>query len=456
MAAPNAQVDVFLSCRFGRGAPAWEPPCISTCTLGALATPLYFSISRTCGNVFPYSRRLYLLFQHNTHISIGEANMAAASDKARFFLEQSVPELKELEQKKIFTAAEISKIARQRSDFEHKVNARGSTAADYLRYAEFETNVDALRKKRMKRLGIRKTSHSGQRRIFFVLDRGTKKHPADVGLWLQSIEYAKQQKANKKVQQLFTNVLRFHPTRPELWIYAAQYAMEENGNMTEARGYTQRGLRFNKSQKSMWIQYMRLEMSYIAKIQARREILGIPAKGTDRGSETKSTEVVVAPGDVVPEIQSDEVDSSALQSLEEVPVQSGAIPIAIFDAAMEHFNGKIGVISEMIEALGDYEHLEALKRVVGHINAFVESKSEPSWIRYACGVWMPVIGVSPKSDAFPAAFRSALKELRASQQHTEQSAELCNWAKRWLQRVAEVEDLDPALLQVATAVAQSL
>jgi U3 small nucleolar RNA-associated protein 6 len=62
--------------------------------------------------------------------------MAAASDKARFYLEQSVPELKEFERKKIFSAEEISKIARQRSDFEHKINARGSTAADYVRYAE--------------------------------------------------------------------------------------------------------------------------------------------------------------------------------------------------------------------------------------------------------------------------------------------------------------------------------
>jgi U3 small nucleolar RNA-associated protein 6 len=62
--------------------------------------------------------------------------MAAASDKARFFLEQSVPELKEYERKKIFSPEEISSIARKRSDFEHKVNARGSPASEYARYAE--------------------------------------------------------------------------------------------------------------------------------------------------------------------------------------------------------------------------------------------------------------------------------------------------------------------------------
>jgi U3 small nucleolar RNA-associated protein 6 len=383
--------------------------------------------------------------------------MAAASDKARFFLEQSVPELKELEKKKIFTAEEISKIARQRSDFEHKINARGSTATDYLRYAEFETNVDALRRKRMKRMGIRSTSHNGQRRVFFVLDRATKKHPSDVGLWLQAIEYAKTQKANKKLQQLFTSVLRLHPTRPELWIYAAQFAMEENGNMTEARGYMQRGLRFNKNKKSLWAQYLRLEMSYIAKIQARREILGIADAGIDAsGRAEEMAPATITTGDIAPEMEGDQVDSSALQALDNVPAQSGAIPIAVFDAAMEQFDNDQDVVAEVLKALEDYDHLEVLGKIVGHIRATVDGASKNSWPVRACDIWLPVIGVPAKSEAFPAAFRSALQQLRQAQKQPKHFPELSDWAKRWLQRVAEVEDLDPALLTVATAVSRTL
>ena len=113
--------------------------------------------------------------------------MAAASDKARFFLEQSVPELKEYERKKIFTGPEISSIARQRSDFEHKINARGPTPSDYAGTLSSRSMWKHWRKKRVKRLGIRSTNHTGQRRIFFVFDRATKKHPGDVGLWLQTI-----------------------------------------------------------------------------------------------------------------------------------------------------------------------------------------------------------------------------------------------------------------------------
>lgn len=201
--------------------------------------------------------------------------MSGASDKARFYLEQSVPELKEYERKKIFTTDEITSIARKRSDFEHKINARGSSPTNYTRHAEFEINVDALRRKRVKRLGIRATAHNGQRRIFFVFDRGTRKFPGDVGLWMQSVEYARGQHSHKKVSQILTNALRLHPTKSDLWTYAAQFAMEENGDMTEARSYMQRGLRFCKNSSALWLQYAKLELVYIAKIAARRQILGV-------------------------------------------------------------------------------------------------------------------------------------------------------------------------------------
>ena len=52
-----------------------------------------------------------------------------ASDKARFYLEQQVPELQEYERKQIFTRDEIAAIAKKRSDFEHILNARGSPSA---------------------------------------------------------------------------------------------------------------------------------------------------------------------------------------------------------------------------------------------------------------------------------------------------------------------------------------
>lgn len=381
--------------------------------------------------------------------------MAGASDKARFYLEQSVPELKEFERKRIFSGEEISKIARQRSDFEHKINARGSSASDYIRYAEFEMNVDALRKKRVKRLGIKGTMHSGQRRIFFVFDRGTKKHSGDIGLWLQYIEYAKKQQAHKKLSHIFTNVLRLHPTRPELWIYAAQFAMEENGDMTEARGYMQRGLRFNKNKRALWLQYLRLEMSYIAKLQARREVLGIEAS-SDGKEEDEGQPPALTADDVVPDSSTDEADPKALQTFAETPAQSGAIPVAIFDAAMAQFDNDTGLSKDVLYMLEDYAHLRATRTVIRHLGSHTLQHESSHWVPTACEVWLPVIGLHASSIDFPAAFRISLKKLREAQSGESMQVDFAAWAKRWLERLVEMEDLDPALQRVAAAVGRSL
>ncbi|KAG7009014.1 hypothetical protein G7Y79_00003g008820 [Physcia stellaris] len=206
--------------------------------------------------------------------------MAGTSDKARFYLEQSVPELHELLKKSLFTKQEITSIAKTRSDFEHKLNARGSRPVDYARYAEYEMNLDALRRKRTKRKGLKSGGHAGQRRIFFVLDRATKRFSGDTGLWMQYIDFARKQKANKKMSQILTTVLRLHPTNPELWIYAANYALDEKSDMTEARSYP---------------------------------------------NETDSEEF-------------EYIDKDILEKLQETPALSGAIPIAIFDAAMKQFS----------------------------------------------------------------------------------------------------------------------
>src|SRR5579871_123959 len=101
-----------------------------------------------------------------------------AASKARFYLEQSVPEFREWERKRIFSKDEITSIAKKRSDFEHVLNSRGeSTPLDYSRYAAYEMNLNSLRRKRENRLGVKATSYTCQRRVFFILDRGTRKFP---------------------------------------------------------------------------------------------------------------------------------------------------------------------------------------------------------------------------------------------------------------------------------------
>lgn len=389
--------------------------------------------------------------------------MSAAADKARFFLEQSVPEFKELERKKIFTPEEISAVAKKRSDFEHKINVRGSSPADYAQYAEFEINVDVLRRKRIKRLGVKATTHNGQRRIFFVFDRGTRKFPGDLKLWMQSIEYARSQKALKKVTQTLTNALRLHPTKPELWIYAAQFALAENGDMTQARGYMQRGLRFCKNSKDMWLQNFRLEINWIAKIHARRRILGIE-KDAQKEEEIKvvggDEDVMMLPKltaqHIAPEEDDpDKVDVTALANLKSTPIMTGAIPIAIFDAAVEQFHDDTDLAFMFHEETAGLRHVPAIAAIETHITEVLQEISSSSWQAQACHISMATLGMNQDDPDYPAALRELFRRINRCLAATKQQDDLKEWSLGLLTGLSQ-GDLDPALQQVLRSKMQAL
>ncbi|EEP82007.1 conserved hypothetical protein [Uncinocarpus reesii 1704] len=381
--------------------------------------------------------------------------MAATSDKARFYLEQSIPELKEYEKKKIFSKDEIASITKKRSDFEHKINARGPSPADFARYAEYEMNLDTLRKKRVQRLGIKTPEHTGQRRIFFILDRATRKFHGDINLWMQYIEYTRKQGAHKKLSQIFTNALRLHPTQVDLWIYAARYALEEHADMTEARGYMQRGLRFCKNSKILWLQYAKLEMIYIARIAARQKVLGLGDKAANAKAHRSKNDVGSEPlqltsEDVNPALEKDEVDQTALEILNSTPALSGAIPIAVFDAAMQHFNDDDYLGRDFYNIFAEFEEMPCLKRVLSHVVDRLMRTSTASARCQICFIRLPLDGIKPTSPEFPRGLGECLSrmdEFDASGSGPELAKEI----SRWLNPLLSRDGLDPALRRVIEA-----
>ncbi|KAF6219296.1 hypothetical protein HO133_005121 [Letharia lupina] len=346
--------------------------------------------------------------------------MAGASDKARFFQEQSVPELQEFARKKTFSKEEIASIARKRSDFEHIINARGSKPQDYARYAEYETNLESLRRKRVTRLGVKTSNHTGQRRIFFVLDRATKKFPGDVGLWMQYITFAQKQGSNQKVSQILTSVLRLHPTKPELWIYAATM---RDADMTEARSYMQRGLRFCGSSEKLWIEYARLEMIHVSKIAGRRRILGLDGGKVDKKSrqdaEGDDEDMMTLPAITAENIMSGQrprggAEQEALVKLGTSPALLGAIPMAIFDAAMRHFKEDNELCQQFFDVVAEFHEVPCQKSILSHMMDTLRTiapKSPGTLIRW---IQQPVIGTDVKSPEFPALFVDCLDRIKRS------------------------------------------
>ncbi|XP_068672103.1 U3 small nucleolar RNA-associated protein 6 homolog [Montipora foliosa] len=75
--------------------------------------------------------------------------------------------------------------------------------------------------------------------------------------------------------KVFARVLQYHPDKPNLWIMAAKWEFEDNKNIPNSRSLLQRGLRVNPSSKQLWLEYFRMELLHVEKIQKRRAVLGL-------------------------------------------------------------------------------------------------------------------------------------------------------------------------------------
>ncbi|GAM87514.1 hypothetical protein ANO11243_055400 [Dothideomycetidae sp. 11243] len=349
---------------------------------------------------------------------------AAAADKARFYLEQSVPELQSYKEKGIFTPTEISAIAAKRSEFEHRINMAGAASpSDYARYASYEQTLDTLRRMRCKRKAVKGTNFTGQKRVFSILERATKKFPGDLGLWMQYLEFCKQESANAKLAKAITKVLRMHPTKCELWIWAARHYFEAQGDMTTARSYMQRGLRFCQQERTLWTQYMKLEMIYVAKVAARRKILKLDEDTEEiQDDHDMDADEIVLPGVTAEELEPQKdrtlsIDDATLKKLADAPALSGAIPMAIADAAAKAFQADAIVLESLFDTVLEFVDVPCQDAVLRHILGLIPEGGKTSLIQSTMDAKLEVAGIDPSSAAFPPALGRVIlcmKSLSAS------------------------------------------
>lgn len=220
-------------------------------------------------------------------------------------LEGMVPELEELEQMGVFSSDEIRNIIRKRRDFEYHLQKRIVQKTDFLRYMQYEINLDMLKKKRKLRLGIKRNLRGEQtvmRRIHNLFQNALKKFVGDVKLWIQYIEFCKHMGSTKILGKVFARVLQYHPDKPNLWIMAAKWEFEENKNIPNSRTLLQRGLRVNPSAKQLWLEYFRMELLHVEKVKKRSMILGLKEAVESQGEGEPEQVTPEFLGGKVPEI----------------------------------------------------------------------------------------------------------------------------------------------------------
>eukprot|EP01083_Nonionella_stella_P152925 490685_1 len=208
-------------------------------------------------------------------------------------VEDMIPELNDLQKKKLFTKPEIKSIVRKREHFEYLLQRRTANVDDFKKYVEYEKNMDKLRRMRKRTIGGFKKStvsdYAPTRRINFIFERAVQKFKGDMDLWNEYIDFMIDSKSTKALNKTFARLLQLYPTNAALWIRAAQWEYAYNGDVAAARAMLTRGLRVvddsvsdGKVGKSslvgvrrskvakMWRALFQLEMANVEKLRRRR------------------------------------------------------------------------------------------------------------------------------------------------------------------------------------------
>ena len=293
---------------------------------------------------------------------------------------------------------------------------------DFVRYANFEVNLEALVRRKAKRLGVKNLQGLGKKRVFPVLDRATRKFHGDFDLWRMYLEITRKQKAYARATQVITEFLRLHPTKPQAWSLAARYAVDEHGDMSEARNYLQRGLRFCRRSKELWLLFAQLELDYLSKIFARQRILGLntreeesqhPDNFDDPDADLIAFSNITA-SDAAIGLKTDaNADVDAMKNLNKSPAMSGAIPVAIFDAAVINFEDA-DFIGQFFEMVCRFESMPCVSGIAQHtVDAAMKIYPEDPVV-LDCWIRQPLVGHSFTEPAIIQSLGVAFARMRST------------------------------------------
>ncbi|KAL2613971.1 hypothetical protein R1flu_025663 [Riccia fluitans] len=314
------------------------------------------------------------------------------ADTVHYHLERMLPELDDLEKRGLFERHEIKEIVRKRRDFEYLLKRPSPLKEDFIKYVEFEQNLETLRKLRKSALirdskeGKWKASlcdYASSAQILHIYERAVNKFKGDTDMWLQYLEYCKAE-APKKFQKVATKCLQLHPNVAGLWIYAAAWEFEHNLNVAAARALMQRGLRMCPRSEKLWIEYFRMELTYIQKLKARRAVLGLNAVKSKKQNLTRqSAEITMRDTeDPFEEEEKSEVENEGED--EDVSLEdqlSMNLSEAIFRNAVAAMPSSVEFRQRFLEVLDryDFEQKEELEANIHASIAHDFPKDEDSW-----------------------------------------------------------------------------
>jgi U3 small nucleolar RNA-associated protein 6 len=170
--------------------------------------------------------------------------------------------------------------------------------------------------------------------------------------------------------QVLAQAIRYHPKVHGLWIYAAAWEFDQNLNVAAARALMQSGLRSCPESEDMWIEYLRMELTYLNKLKARKVALGEDVKtlqknNSDAGHwKEENKELFMSLNEEGEGPKESGSTGVALEEKEDLFWQQGLLIIeTIYHGAVEALPSSLALRKKFLEILNsvDLAHSDELK-----------------------------------------------------------------------------------------------
>ncbi|KAL5972573.1 hypothetical protein ACLOJK_039378 [Asimina triloba] len=326
------------------------------------------------------------------------------ADVVQYRLERMLDELDDLERRGLFTRREIAEIVKKRRGFEYKLKRPSPLKQDYIAYIEYETQMDSLRRLRKKSIirelkkkqaaeddegGGRKkrnvwkrsaSDNAGVLRILEIYRLAVSRYKGDINLWFRYLEFCRERGHGRMMQlpfprkrKVLAQVIRFHPKVPGLWIYAAAWEFDHNLNVAAARALMQSGLRACPDSEDLWVEYLRMELTYLNKLRARKVALGEEVRTQAHTSDDSNNQQwkeenkdlfmpLIEGGDVANEASVSEEDKDT--KVDTFREQGSVVLRAIYSGAVEALPTSMSLRKRFLEILDgtDLAYSDELKK----------------------------------------------------------------------------------------------
>lgn len=306
------------------------------------------------------------------------------------------------------------------------------------------------------------SGHASQGRILQVYDRGVERHPFARALWVEYLGYMARARASKRWRRAMTRVLRLMPRDAGLWVMAARRSAS-HGDMAGARGLFMRGCRFCAGEGTVWVEYVRCEMEWLQKMDAKKAGDKPGRGGIEEGQVEDGDEIRLGGSDSEDEDEdgymardgdgaeprAKKVFTPENKTQLHNPALDGAIPMAIFDISQKQPFFSPAVAEHFFDVVAEFTPtVRAAPAILQHVLDAMQEAFPASAEACFCLVRQPVAGASPFTAEFPRGLREVYARLRPAVEACEDGSGLRAKLVAWVEGILVLKGLDEGIVTV--------